>query len=60
VPLLELRDRFAPPHRPGTSVNPTLALLLSGLYDGALAPEHREDLARSGLTDETLRAHYIR
>ncbi len=42
------------------SRNPTLALLLSCLCDGALAPEHRADLAKSGLTDETIRAHFIR
>src|SRR5262249_23231164 len=29
-------------------------------HDGALAPEHRADLDKSGLTDETIRAHYIR
>jgi hypothetical protein len=41
-------------------VNPTLALLLSTVYDGALAPEHHDDLAHSGLTTETIRAHFIR
>jgi hypothetical protein len=44
--------------RSGT-VNPTLALLLSNLFPGDLAPEHRADLERSGLTDETLQAQAI-
>jgi hypothetical protein len=35
-------------------MHPTLSLLLSNLYDGALAPEHRADLERSGLTPETI------
>ena len=30
-------------------------LLLSPLYEGALAPEHRADLRKSGLTPETIR-----
>jgi hypothetical protein len=37
----------------------TLHLLLSPLYDGALAPAHRADLAKSGLTEETIRTHRI-
>lgn len=37
-----------------------LEFLLSPLYDGALAPEHREDLAKSGLTAETIAVHSIR
>ncbi len=41
-------------------MNPHLELLLSRAYDGALAPEHRADLERSGLTDETIRAQFIR
>jgi hypothetical protein len=41
-------------------VNPALALLISNVYDGALAPEHRADLEQSGLTDATIRAHFIR
>jgi hypothetical protein len=41
-------------------VNPALALLLSPLYDRALAPAHRADLGRSGLTSETIRTHLIR
>jgi hypothetical protein len=41
-------------------MTPTLALLLSAAYDGALAPAHRADLDRSGLTDATTRAHFIR
>ena len=41
-------------------MNPTLALLLSAVYDGALAPEHRADLEKSGLTDATIRQQNIR
>jgi putative DNA primase/helicase len=41
-------------------MNRALQLLLSTHYDGVLAPAHRADLAASGLTDETIRAHYIR
>lgn len=37
-----------------------LDLLLSRFYDGALAPEHAGDLAKSGLTPETIAAHFIR
>lgn len=38
----------------------TLAFLLSGAMPGSLAPEHRADLERSGLTDATIRAQKIR
>ena len=41
-------------------MNPHLELLLSRAYDGALAPEHRADLAKSGLTAATIQAQYIR
>jgi Domain of unknown function (DUF3854) len=41
-------------------VNPHLRLLLSPVYDGALAPEHRADLEKSGLMEATLRAQRIR
>jgi hypothetical protein len=41
-------------------VNPTLGLLLSALYDGALAPAHRADLDKSGLTAETIQRQKIR
>jgi hypothetical protein len=41
-------------------VNPTLGLLLSDVYSGALAPEHRADLEKSGLAAETIAAHKIR
>jgi hypothetical protein len=41
-------------------MNRALALLLSALYDGALAPEHRADLEHSNLTAETIQAHFIR
>jgi Domain of unknown function (DUF3854) len=40
--------------------NPTLALLLSPVYDGALAPEHRADLEKSGLTNATIWMQKIR
>ena len=51
------------PTNPATrtnQMNPALASLLSALYDGALAPAHRADLAASELTPETIRAHAIR
>jgi hypothetical protein len=41
-------------------MNPDLEFLLSRLYDDSIAPEHREDLRKSGLTDETIKANYIR
>jgi len=41
-------------------VNAHLEFLLSSVYDGALAPAHREDLLKSGLTDETIAAQLIR
>jgi DNA primase len=41
-------------------VNATLRLLLSELYDGALAPAHRADLDKSGLTAETIQRQKIR
>jgi Domain of unknown function (DUF3854) len=41
-------------------VNPHLAFLLSSVYDGALAPAHREDLEQSGLSTEFIRAQFIR
>jgi hypothetical protein len=41
-------------------VNPFLAHVLSRAYDGSLAPEHREDLRKSGLSDETIAAQFIR
>jgi hypothetical protein len=37
-----------------------LDILLGPLYSGALAPEHRDDLRKSGLTEVTLQAHRIR
>jgi Domain of unknown function (DUF3854) len=43
----------------GSAINPHLALLLSPVYTGALAPAHREDLAKSGLTPETIAAQRI-
>jgi len=41
-------------------VNPHLELLLSPVYDGALAPEHLADLRKSTLTDQTIRRQFIR
>lgn len=42
-------------------MNPHLELLLlSAVYDGALAPLHREDLHRSSLTDDTITQQKIR
>jgi hypothetical protein len=41
-------------------MNPHLELILSRAYDGTLAPEHRADLAKSGLTSATIQAQYIR
>ena len=41
-------------------MNPHLELLLSRVYDGALAPDHLTDLRKSGLTDEMIGAQHIR
>ena len=41
-------------------MNRWLAHLLSRAFDGSLAPERRDDLRRSGLTDETIAAEFIR
>lgn len=41
-------------------MNPHLAFLLSDIYSGALAPEHRADLEKSGLVAETIQQHGIR
>jgi hypothetical protein len=41
-------------------VIPALAFLLSPVFPGALAPEHAADLAKSGLSDDTIRLHAIR
>jgi hypothetical protein len=41
-------------------VNRDLELLLSPVHPGALAPEHRVDLERSGLTDATIQTHGFR
>jgi len=41
-------------------MNPHLEILISGAYDGALAPEHRADLHKSGLTDATITGQFIR
>jgi Domain of unknown function (DUF3854) len=40
--------------------NAHFELLIGRAYDGALAPEHLEDLRKSGLTDETIAAQFIR
>jgi hypothetical protein len=41
-------------------VNAHLQLLLSPIYDGALAPAHREDLHTSTITDDTIALQKIR
>jgi hypothetical protein len=41
-------------------MNPHLAHLLSCVFDSLLAPEHRADLAKSGLTDATIAGQFIR
>jgi hypothetical protein len=41
-------------------VNRHLQLLLSPVYDGSLAPEHRDDLRKSTLTDEMIQEQFIR
>jgi Domain of unknown function (DUF3854) len=41
-------------------MNRALELLLSRIFEGALALEHQADLSKSGLVAETIRAHYIR
>jgi hypothetical protein len=40
-------------------MTPALETVLSPLYSGALAPVHRADFAKSGLTDATIRQHKI-
>jgi hypothetical protein len=37
-----------------------LDLLISRAYDGAVSSEHQSDLRKSGLTDETIAAQFIR
>jgi hypothetical protein len=44
----------------GAPLNPHLEFLLSSVYDGALAPAHREDLEKSGLAKETIEGQFIR
>src|ERR1700730_5790746 len=41
-------------------MNAHLTHVVSSVYAGALAPEHRGDLRKSGLTDATVSAHFIR
>src|SRR5215471_11833582 len=41
-------------------MNPHFAHLLGKTYDETLAPEHLADLRKSTLTDETIRAQFIR
>ena len=41
-------------------MNPHLAFLLSTVFDGTLAPEHRADLERSGITQEMIDRQFIR
>ncbi len=41
-------------------MNPHLEFLLSRVYDGALAPEHLEDLRRSSLGDDIIVEQHIR
>lgn len=41
-------------------MNPHLEFLLSTVYDGALAPAHREDLEKSGLGKDIIEAQFIR
>lgn len=41
-------------------MNRVLAFLLSKVYDNALAPAHRADLEKSGLTDLTVQTAFIR
>jgi uncharacterized protein DUF3854 len=47
-------------HNPGATMNPFLSFLMSDAFPGALHPEHRADLRKSGLTDETIRLQRIR
>ena len=41
-------------------MNAHLELLISNAYDGSVAPEHVADLRKSGLTDATIAAQFIR
>jgi len=41
-------------------MNPHLELLLSNVYDGALASEHLVDLRKSALTDAMIAEQFIR
>src|SRR5512138_670993 len=41
-------------------MNPALGFLLSTVFDGNLAPAHREDLERSTLTDAMIAGQFIR
>jgi hypothetical protein len=41
-------------------VNSSLAFLLSDALPGSLHPEHRADLRKSGLTDQTIGLHRVR
>jgi hypothetical protein len=41
-------------------MNPNLGFLLSTVYDGALAPAHRDDLEESGLGKEMIQGQFLR
>ena len=41
-------------------MNPNLAFLISDALPGALHPEHRADLVKSGLSDDTIKLHRLR
>jgi len=53
-------DRLPRDPRGDPRVNPHLEFLLSAVFDGALAPAHREDLKKSGITEASRRAQGIR
>src|SRR5262249_35388135 len=61
-PVTEDLARLAAPSLapPLPRMNEHLAFLLSRVFDESLAPEHRADLAKSTLTETTIRAQFIR
>jgi hypothetical protein len=53
-------SRLTPEEMARDRMNPHLAFLLSKVFDGNLAPTHREDLEQSGITKEMSQGQYLR